>query len=85
MVVDVGRNGGERSGALECAGCVGSGGAAENEGLDVSSASMAVSAATLSHGGGAMLARPWRFSSRASQRGRLAGWGGRSSGVGPCG
>ena len=72
VVVEVGKKGGERSGAPICGGRAGIGGAAEKDGDAVSSARMAVSEATLSQGGGAMLARPWRFSRRASQRGRSA-------------
>lgn len=50
----------------------------------VSKSRICVRAAGESHGGGEMLARRWRLSSRASQRGRGAGKGGFRACVGPC-
>ena len=59
--------------------------AGANDGLIVSCERKSVSAATLSHGGGRMLARFCRLRRRASQRGRSAGRGGRRGGVVHCG
>lgn len=44
---------------------------------------IASSAETVSHDGGTMLARRWRWRRRASQRGRVVVRGGRRGGVGP--
>ena len=65
-------------------GGVGRDGAGEKEGEDVSSARISVREETESQGGAAMLARPCFLRRSASQRGRVAGNGGRRGGVAPC-
>lgn len=56
--------------------------ASPNE-FDVSLSRISCKASGCSHGGGTILARRWRLSKRASQRGRAARCGGRRAGVVP--
>jgi hypothetical protein len=61
----------------------GRGGGAEKAFDSVSAPRIASSEDGCSQGGGTMLARRWRFSRRASQRGRAVRWGGWRGVVGP--
>lgn len=62
---------------------VGRGGGGENEGVEVSSLRIESSDEVESHGGGIMLARRWRLSKSASQRGREVRYGGTRGGSEP--
>lgn len=61
----------------------GRGGGGENEGEEVSNLRIESSDAVESHGGGMMLARRWRLSKSASQRGRELRYGGLRGGIDP--
>jgi hypothetical protein len=77
------RKGGE-VGSVLFEGCEGSRGGGENvSACSVSWSRMAVRECVFSHGGGRMLARRWRFSRRASQRGMLVLCGGLRGLIGP--